>query len=62
MQGKKERYPKMMYQVYLEDLVLENNIYRQIDRELDLKFQYKAKEKYYGTEGQESMTPFGRRA
>ena len=52
----------MMYQVYLEDLVLENNIYRQIDRELDLKFQYKAKEKYYGTEGQESMTPFGRRA
>jgi len=57
MQGKKERHPKMMYQVYLEDLVPENNIYRQIDRELDLKFLYKATEKYYGTEGQESIDP-----
>jgi transposase len=57
MQGKKELLPKMMYQVYLNDLVPENNFYRLIDRELDLKFLYKATEKYYGVEGQESIDP-----
>ena len=57
MQGKKECYPKMMYQVSLDDLVPENNYYRLINRELDLKFLYKATEKYYGAEGQESIDP-----
>jgi transposase len=57
MQGKKELHPKMMYQVNLNDLVPKNNIYRIIDRELDLKFLYKATEKYYGIEGQESIDP-----
>ena len=54
---KKECHPKMMYQVSLNDLVPENNYYRLINRELDLKFLYKATEKYYGAEGQESIDP-----
>ena len=57
MQGKKEWQAKMMYQVYLEDLVPQNNFYRLIDRELDLKYLYKATKPYYGTEGQESIDP-----
>ena len=57
MQGKKELKPKLMYQVTLADLVPENNIYRMIERELDLKYLYKATEKYYGAEGQESIDP-----
>jgi transposase len=57
MQGKKELHPKMMYQVNLNDLVPEDNFYRLIVRELDLKFLYKATEKYYGVEGQESIDP-----
>ena len=57
MQGKKELHPKMMYQVSLDDLVSEDNYYRLINRELDLKFLCKATEKYYGAEGQESIDP-----
>jgi len=41
MQGKKELKPKLMYQVTLADLVPENNIYRMIERELDLKYTKK---------------------
>ena len=50
MQGKKELHPKMMYQISLDDLVPENNYYRMINRELDLKYLYKATEKHYGFE------------
>jgi len=57
MQGKKELHPKMMYQVSLEDLVSENNYYRLLNKELDLKYLYKTTEKYYGFEGQESIDP-----
>jgi len=57
MQGKKELHPKMMHQVSLDDLVPKNNYYRLINRELDLKYLYKATEKYYGLEGQESIDP-----
>jgi transposase len=57
MQGKKELHPKMMYQVSLNDLVPEDNFYRLMDKELDLRYLYKATEKYYGTEGQESIDP-----
>jgi transposase len=57
MQGRKELKSKMLYQVYLDDLVPKNNFYRFVSRELDLKFLYKATEKYYGTEGQESIDP-----
>ena len=54
MQGKKECVPKMIYQVNLDDLVSKDN-YRLIAREIDFNFLYKATEKYYGTEGQESI-------
>jgi len=57
MQGKKECIPKLMYHVSLEDLVPENNYYRVIDKELNLKFLYQATERYYGIEGQESIDP-----
>src|SRR5215469_4606230 len=57
MQGKKDLYLKMMYQVNLNDLVPENNCYRLINKELDLRYLYKATEKYYGVEGQESIDP-----
>ena len=55
MQGKNELHPKMMYQVNLNDLVPKNNYYRLLNKELDLKYLYKATEKYYGIEGQESI-------
>jgi transposase len=57
MQGRKDWTPKMMYQVHLDDLVPKNNFYRLLERELNLHFLYKATEKYYGDEGQESIDP-----
>ena len=57
MQGRKELTQKMLYQVYLEELVPQNNFYRLLNRELDLQFLYKATEQYYGYEGQESIDP-----
>jgi len=57
MQGKKEINPKMLYQVHLNDLVPEENFYRKLSKELDFHFLYKATEKYYGSEGQESIDP-----
>ena len=57
MQGKKEYKPKMMYQVYLDDLVPQDNYYRLIEKELDLKFLYAATSPYYGIDGQESIDP-----
>ena len=57
MQGKKELIPKIMYQVHIEDLVPENNFYRLLNKELDLRFLYKATKQYYGYEGQESIDP-----
>jgi transposase len=57
MQGKKECIPKMMYHVYLDDLVPQDNYYRLISKELDFNFLYEATKRYYGTEGQESIDP-----
>jgi transposase len=57
MQGKKDFIPKMLYQVHLDDLVPQNNFYRLLDKELDLRFLEKETAKYYGTEGQESIDP-----
>jgi len=42
MQGKKELIPKKMYQVHIDSLVPQNNFYRLLDKELDLRFLYKA--------------------
>ena len=57
MQGTKTISPKMMYQVYLEDLVPKDNFYRKLGSELDLRFLYQETKKYYGAEGQESIDP-----
>ena len=57
MQGKKVISPKMMYQVHLDELVPKENFYRKLNKELDLHFLYKETEKYYGSEGQESVDP-----
>ena len=57
MQGKKELHPKMLYQVYLQDLVSADNFYRLVDKAIDFRFLYKATKKYYGDEGQESIDP-----
>lgn len=57
MQGKKKFTAKLFYQVSLEDLVPEDNFYRKLQTVLDLRFLYKKTEKYYGSEGQESIDP-----
>jgi transposase len=57
MQGRKEYNPKMIYQLYLDELVPRDNYYRQLDSALDLRFLYKATDGYYGVEGQESIDP-----
>ena len=57
MQGKKELHPKMLYQVYLQDLVSADNFYRLVDKSIDFRFLYKATKQYYGDEGQESIDP-----
>lgn len=57
MQGRKDIQPKMMYQVNLLDLVAADNLYRQLDKVLDLSFLYKSTASYYGSEGQESIDP-----
>ena len=57
MQGKKEITLKIMYQVHLDDLVAKDNFYRRLNEAIDLGFIYRATEKYYGTEGQDSIDP-----
>ena len=57
MQGKKHIQPKMMYQVHINDLVPQDNIYRIISQVVDFQFLYKQTAKYYGKEGQESIDP-----
>lgn len=57
MQGKKELQPKMLYTITLEQLVPQDNFYRQLKKTIALNGLYKATEKYYGQEGQESIDP-----
>jgi transposase len=57
MQGKKELTPKLLYHVHLEELVPKDNFYRRLNSEIDMHFLYKGTERYYGTEGQESVDP-----
>jgi len=49
--------PKLMYRVYIGDLVPENHFYRQLKDVLDLGFLYKLVEPLYGDCGQESIDP-----
>ena len=57
MQGKKSFTPQLFVSVNLLDLVPEDNFYRKLQTELNLHFIYKATQKYYGKEGQESIDP-----
>jgi transposase len=57
MQGKKNFTPQLFVSVNLLDMVPEDNFYRKLQTELDLHFIYKATQKYYGKEGQESIDP-----
>jgi len=57
MQGKKVLTPQLFYQIDLEQLVPADNIYRQLNRALDLRYLYKATAPYYGQEGQQSIDP-----
>ena len=57
MQGKKSFTPQLFVSVNLLDMVPEDNFYRKLLSELDLHFIYKATQKYYGKEGQESIDP-----
>jgi transposase len=57
MQGRKITTPKLMCQVRLDNLVPEGNFYRQLKQTLDPKFFYAQKERYGGSEGQESIDP-----
>ena len=57
MQGKKTFTPQLFVSVNLLDMVSVDNFYRKLLTELDLHFIYKATQKYYGKEGQESIDP-----
>jgi transposase len=57
MLGKKKYEPKIMYNLTLDDLVPADNLYRQIDKFLDLRFVYKECEKLYGKTGKPSIDP-----
>jgi transposase len=57
MLGKKKFEPKLMYNFTIDDLVPEENIYRRIDKFLDLRFIYKECKKLYGKTGKPSIDP-----
>jgi transposase len=57
MLGKKKFEPKLMYNLTIDDFVPADNIYRQIDKFLDLRFIYKECEKLYGKTGKPSIDP-----
>ena len=57
MQGRKEFTPQLFYELSLDRLVPIDNFYRRVNQELDLHFLYKSTQKYYGTQGQESIDP-----
>ncbi|MFT5055030.1 MAG: hypothetical protein ACI97X_002065 [Oceanospirillaceae bacterium] len=57
MQGEKPFAPKAFYQVNLDDLVRQDNFYRRLNQELDLRWIGKETKQYYGKEGQKSIDP-----
>jgi transposase len=57
MQGKKKFSEKLFTHFQLSDRVPEDNFYRLLNQTLDLHWLYKATQKYYGTEGQQSIDP-----
>ena len=57
MQGKKDFTPKLFYSMSLDRLVPQDDFYRKLNYIVDLRFLYKQTERYYGTEGQNSIDP-----
>lgn len=57
MQGKKFFTEKLFTNFQLSDRVPEDNFYRRLKTVLNLQWLYQATEKYYGTEGQQSIDP-----
>lgn len=57
MQGKKQYQEKLFINFQLSDHVPEDNFYRRLKKILPLDWLYKATEKYYGAEGQQSIDP-----
>jgi transposase len=57
MQGKKQFQDKRIPSFRLSERVPKDNFYRRLKDVLDLKWLYEATEKYYGTEGHQSIDP-----
>jgi transposase len=57
MQGKKAYSEKLFANFHLSDRVPQDNFYRRLKQTFDLHYLYKLTEKYYGTEGQQSIDP-----
>ena len=57
MQGKKSQQEKLFISFQLSEHVPEDNFYRRLASELDLKFLYQLTAPYYGSEGQKSIDP-----
>lgn len=57
MQGKKSQQEKLFINFQLSEHVPEDNFYRRLASELDLKFLYQLTAPYYGSEGQKSIDP-----
>jgi hypothetical protein len=57
MLGRKEYSPKIIYHLHPDDLLPNDNFYRQINTVPDLHFLYKSTDACYGEEDQESVDP-----
>jgi transposase len=57
MQGKKKFTEKLFTHFQLSERVPADNFYRRLKEVLNLQWLYKATQKYYGTEGQQSIDP-----
>ena len=57
MQGRKQYQEKLFTTFRLSDRIPESNFYRRLNNLLDLRFLYKATEKYYGKEGNPGLDP-----
>ena len=57
MQGKKKFTEKLFTHFQLSDRVPMDNFYRRLKGVLNLQWLYQATQKYYGTEGQQSIDP-----
>ena len=57
MQGKKNYHEKLFNNFQLSERIPEDNFYRRLKSELDLRFLYPLTDLYYGKEGQKSIDP-----